>query len=277
MSVSPLIMLAVSTLAALIISVYCLYLGWFIVFQNLFYIPIIIACIYYEKKGFAFSVVLSFVYCSLILVSTKDTAIIMQALIRVCLFISIAWVITYLTMKRKQEEGSSKASELKFRTIFDMANDGILIADPETKKFIDGNKSICRLLGYSLDEIKKMGVMDIHPKEALPYIIGQFEKQSRGEITVSKDLPIKLKDGSVRYADVNANAVDIGGKTYTMGLFRDVTERKQAEGMIAEKVKELERMAKIMEDREDKILELKKKIVELEKATDRGQTTDQRP
>jgi len=142
--------------------------------------------------------------------------------------VKLVGTVQDITDRKKMEE-EIKVSELKFRNIFDMANDGILIADIETKTFLDGNKSICRMLGYSIDEIKKMGVMDIHPKEDIPYIIDQFEKQSRGEITVSENLPVKLKDGSVRYMDVNANAVKIGGKTHTMGLFRDVTERRKLE------------------------------------------------
>lgn len=32
--------------------------------------------------------------------------------------------------------------------------------------------------GYSLEEIKNLGVMDIHPQDDLPYVLDQFEQQS---------------------------------------------------------------------------------------------------
>ena len=132
-------------------------------------------------------------------------------------------------IQHRLSEAEIRASEEKFRMIFDNANDGILLADMESKKFLSGNATICRMLGYSQEEIKNVGVMDIHPEKDIPYVMEQFEKQSRKEIDVAQDLPIKRKDGSVFYADVNSAPVEISGKRYLLGIFRDVTERKQAE------------------------------------------------
>ncbi|MHC4388814.1 MAG: PAS domain-containing sensor histidine kinase, partial [Planctomycetota bacterium] len=42
------------------------------------------------------------------------------------------------------------------------------------------------------------------------------------------------KDGTVFYADVNSAPVRLGGKTYLMGLFRDISERRQAEAALRE-------------------------------------------
>ncbi|OGW43874.1 MAG: hypothetical protein A2Y66_04170 [Nitrospirae bacterium RBG_13_41_22] len=135
-------------------------------------------------------------------------------------------------IQHRLTEAEIMASEEKFRMIFDNANDGILLADTESKKFHFANVTICHMLGYSQEEIKNMGVMDIHPEKDIPYIIEQFEKQIRKEIEVAQDLPMKRKDGSVFYADVNSSPVEIEGKRYLLGIFRDITERKQAEEMI---------------------------------------------
>ncbi len=105
---SPLAVIAATTLATIAISVYCLFSGWFIIFQNLFYIPIIIACVFYARKGFAFSVALSFGYLLLIIAFTRDSAVIMQALIRVFIFVGVAGVTTFLSVKRKQIEEELK-------------------------------------------------------------------------------------------------------------------------------------------------------------------------
>ena len=135
-------------------------------------------------------------------------------------------------IQHRLSEAEIRDSEEKFRMIFDNANDGILLADTESKKFHFANVTICRMLGYSQEEIKNMGVMDIHPEKDIPYVIEQFEKQSRKEIKVAQDLPVKRKDGSVFYADVNSAPVEISGKRYLLGIFRDITERKQAEEMM---------------------------------------------
>jgi PAS domain S-box-containing protein len=139
-------------------------------------------------------------------------------------------IIGYWTdiTERKQTEAALKESEQRFRTIFEGAVDGILLADIETKKFRVGNKMICRMLGYSLKEVKNLGVMDIHPKEALPFVMEQFDRLARGEITKTSELPVKRKDCSVFYAEISTVLLKLDAGTYLMGTFRDITERKQA-------------------------------------------------
>jgi PAS domain S-box-containing protein len=136
--------------------------------------------------------------------------------------------------ERKRADEQLKESEQKFRTIFDNVTDGILVADAESKMFLTGNKKMCQLLGYSEEEIKTMGVMDIHPEKDLPYVIEQFKKQSRKEFTVARDLPVKRKDGSVFYADINSSPLTLEGKTYIVGIFRDITEEMRAEEKLRE-------------------------------------------
>jgi two-component system CheB/CheR fusion protein len=141
-----------------------------------------------------------------------------------------------ITERKQMERELARAKEEEFRVIFDNATDGILLADLENGKFYMGNKTICRMLGYSQEEIKNLSTMDIHPKKDLPYVISQFERQTKGEITLVADIPVKRKNGSIFYADVNATTITIAGKTYLMGFFRDITERKR----IDEKARRME-------------------------------------
>ncbi|MDO8727518.1 MAG: PAS domain S-box protein [Candidatus Methanoperedens sp.] len=122
-------------------------------------------------------------------------------------------------------------SEEKFRTLFDNAIDGIMLADVETKKQYMANKKICNMLGYSSEEILNLSVMDLHPEKDIPWIIELFEKQAKGENSFVENIPVKRKNGSVFYADINTSTMIIAGKLYNMGLFRDVTERRQNEEM----------------------------------------------
>ena len=131
--------------------------------------------------------------------------------------------------ERKQAEDMLKESEQRFKSIFENAPDGMLVADTKTKGFYLGNEVICRMLGYKKEEIRHLRVMDIHSKEDLPYVIEQFEKQAKGEITLARNIPVKRKDGSIFYADINTILLPLDGKTYMMGLFRDITEQKHME------------------------------------------------
>ena len=103
---SPIVVIAVTTLAIIAISIYCLAYGYFIIYQNLFYIPIIIACVYYTKRGFVFSVIIACLYFLLTIVFTRESLILLQALVRALIFVLVAGVITYLSLARKRVEES---------------------------------------------------------------------------------------------------------------------------------------------------------------------------
>ena len=76
-----------------------------------------------------------------------------------------------------------------FKAIFDDARDGLLLAQADTRRFVMANKSICRMLGYSEEELLKLSVDDIHPAPDLPRVIDIFKAQAKGEINSAVGLP----------------------------------------------------------------------------------------
>jgi len=136
--------------------------------------------------------------------------------------------------QRKRAENKLRESEERFRMIFNHSEDGMIVANPETRKFIYVNTAICKLLGYAEDELTQMGVIDLHPKESLENILSEFEALARGDKSLAKDIPFLKKDGTIIYMDTNASILKIDGKYRIMGVFRDITERKQAEDTLKE-------------------------------------------
>ena len=130
-------------------------------------------------------------------------------------------------LKRKIEE--LRESETRFKLLFEMARDGILATDAKTRKFVFANPAICEMTGYGEKELLSMGINNIHPKKDLPYVMNQFTMQLQGKITVVKDMPVLRKDKTVFYCDINSYPLTLGGRELLIGLFRDVTERRQAE------------------------------------------------
>ncbi len=131
--------------------------------------------------------------------------------------------------KQMQAEEALRESESRFKNIFEYANDGILLVDIETRKFLMGNMSLCNMLGFLPEEISSCGTSDIIPEDALNYVMDIFEKQIRREIILARDIPLKRKDGTIIYADVNSSLVEVKGKTYICGFLRDISRRKKAE------------------------------------------------
>ncbi len=141
------------------------------------------------------------------------------------------WLLRDIT-DRERAADALRQSETLFKAIFDHARDGITLADRETQKFFLGNARISQMLGYSPEEFTTLGISDIHPADSLAAVFDKFERFARDSERVSYDVPVKRKDGSIFYADINSALVTLDGKTYVMGIFRDITERKKAEDAV---------------------------------------------
>ena len=151
----PLVLITFLTVAILIVSVIALISGWLTIFQNLFYIPIILACVYYVKRGFVFSVLLACSYFVLMLTFSNDPVVIEGALIRVLIFILVAGVITYLSIIRIRAEKSLRESEERYSSLFDNNYSVSLIIDPDTG-------------GSRMPTQRQPGITDI-PMTSLPH------------------------------------------------------------------------------------------------------------
>ena len=164
-------------------------------------------------------------------------------------------------------ENALQKSEETFKGIFNNARDGILLADIETKKFIFGNAMISQMLGYGLDELMTMGVEDIHPVEKLPEVIDSFEKLVRQETALVVDIPVKRKNGSLFFADINSFLIELSGHTYIVGFFRDVTKRKRAEEELHRVLKELDqRVQDRTEELQQTVAQLQQEVTERQRA-----------
>jgi PAS domain S-box-containing protein len=137
--------------------------------------------------------------------------------------------------ERKIAQEALRKSEDTFRAIFHSLSDGLLLADRETKKFLMGNPAICNMLGYTLEELNRLGLRDIHPEDHLPSVLNRFEEITGRRNKVAKDIPVRRKDGSVFYADITGSLpILFNGRESLMGVFRDITEHKQAENALKE-------------------------------------------
>ncbi len=113
-------------------------------------------------------------------------------------FLSTFSSITGNALERKRTEEELRESEQRYATLFRNAAEGILVADIETKVFVYANPAICRMLGYSEEEIKRLGVQDIHPAESLAHVLGVFEAQALGKKPFSRGAPLPA-EGRLRH------------------------------------------------------------------------------
>ncbi|WP_305065641.1 PAS domain-containing sensor histidine kinase [Methanococcoides sp.] len=126
------------------------------------------------------------------------------------------------------EKGLLESEDI-YKALFEGTAEGILVADIETKEFLFANPAMCKMLGYTEEELLQKSVLDIHQKNDLKCAISEFESQARGEKTLSSSRPCLRKNGTTLYADINTTNVLINGRGCNVGFFTDTTERKKIE------------------------------------------------
>jgi len=94
-----------------------------------------------------------------------------------------------ITVCERAEEGL-RGSEIRYRRLFEAAQDGILILDFATGRVVDVNPFLTNLLGYSHAELAGKDLWEIHPDEDISAIRVSFaDLQTQGVIRYD-DLPL---------------------------------------------------------------------------------------
>ena len=131
--------------------------------------------------------------------------------------------------ERKRAEEALREQHDELRAIYEGMFNGLVILDFETKRIIRVNSSLCRMLGYTEEELLSMSVMDIHPTDEVPRIMQRIQARVDEGYREDVDVPVLRKDGSILYANVIGNPLVQRGRQCIAAFFRDVTQRKRAE------------------------------------------------
>ncbi len=147
-------------------------------------------------------------------------------------------------------------SEERYRTLFETANEGILIADPVTQKMEYANPAMCNILGYTADELTKLHVSELSHEDDLTYVLSEFQSHLDGAKTLSYAIPLMKKDRSRVILETFSTMVVINGKRLLAGFFTDQTE------MVAARKEQMQAECKLR-DTLEKTVEVIAKTVEL--------------
>jgi two-component system, cell cycle sensor histidine kinase and response regulator CckA len=131
-------------------------------------------------------------------------------------------------------------SEARYRSLFESAPDGILVADSEGR-YVDANPSGLAMLGYSREELIGMSSAEILALDEEPHVDVALAELSGGA-EHRREWRFRRKDGSEFSADVMATVMADGR---ILALVRDVSDRKRMEEQLrqAQKIEAVGRLA----------------------------------
>ena len=131
--------------------------------------------------------------------------------------------------ERKRAEEALRATEARYRTLFEYAPNGIVIANPESY-YLDANASICKMLGYARDELVGLHAADIVAPGEIQRI-GEALSTIKARDDYHREWQFRRKDGSLFPAEVLATQMPDGN---LLAVISDISERKQAEKALYE-------------------------------------------
>lgn len=133
----------------------------------------------------------------------------------------------------KRAEEALRASEERFRSIFESSKDGIYLTSVEGT-ILNVNNALCDMLGYSMKELLSIDAVSLYDskksRERFQNDIGE-----KGFLT-DYTLVLKKKDGTIIECEESATMIHDGDGNVIgyQGIIRDVTERRKMEERLAQ-------------------------------------------
>ncbi|MES2514388.1 MAG: redoxin domain-containing protein [Bacteroidota bacterium] len=143
---------------------------------------------------------------------------------------------------------SLKKQLSNYESIIEQANDSIMVIDIVDGKIHQSNPSAAKLLEYSKEELEKLSLFDLHPKEYLEQsssiVADVWEKGG----LIYKDIPFITKSGILIPVECSAKVAPFAGRPAIVIYARDITERLRLEKEINQQRHEIDEKNKDISD-----------------------------
>jgi len=135
--------------------------------------------------------------------------------------------------ERKRIELEKASSELRYRRLFETAQDGILILDAETGQIADVNPFLVDMLGYSKNELLGKRLWDIGAFVDAKKSREAYEELRKNNYIRYEDLPLETKTGQRMEVEFVSNTYLVDTERVIQCNVRDISERKRLERDLA--------------------------------------------
>ena len=116
--------------------------------------------------------------------------------------------------------------------LFEMSNDGIVVHEFTTGssrvRFMAANGVVCRLLGYTAEEMSRLTPLDITAPEEASQVL-QDAEQLLTSGTLVRETQFVAKSGTLVPVQISTRLFEDKGRTLALSVIRDLTEAKRAE------------------------------------------------
>jgi PAS domain S-box-containing protein len=126
-------------------------------------------------------------------------------------------------------EAKLRASESRYRRLFESAKDGILILDASTGQIVDVNPYLTELTGYSRADFLGQHLWEVGPFKNISAAKAAFAELLTNEYIRYEHLPLEARDGRKIAVEVVSNVYRVEDEKVIQCNVRDITERRRIE------------------------------------------------
>jgi PAS domain S-box-containing protein len=168
-------------------------------------------------------------------------------------------------INKMTSETALRASEVRYRRLFEAARDGVLLMDPDTRQITDVNPFMIEFLGFTYDQFVGKEFWEIGLLKDEQASKEMFCELQEKHFIRYENLPLKTMAGQIREVEVVANLYEEGAHSVIQCNIRDITERKQAKEELLAAKKAIDRHAVELEETvTERTAQLRETIGELE-------------
>jgi len=125
--------------------------------------------------------------------------------------------------ERKRAEEALREAEARYRRLFEVESDAILLGDSDTGRFLEANPAALKMYGYSREEFLGLTASEISTEQ---------RKTQTAMAEGKTHVPLRWhrkKDGTVFPVEITANFFFDQGRRRQVAAIRDVSERQRTE------------------------------------------------
>ena len=131
--------------------------------------------------------------------------------------------------RQSRSEEAIRDSEVRYRRLFEAAQDGILILDADTGLITDVNPFLMELLDYSREEFIGKALWEIGPFKDVAASKTAFRELQSQKYVRYENLPLATRAGRSINVEFVSNVYRVNNKKVIQCNIRDITRRKQDE------------------------------------------------
>lgn len=229
--------IVISTAMSYAVSYICLSCGTYTIYQNLFYIPIILSCFWYGKKGLVYSGIISALHFSFFMAYNPE--LFWEEIVRLSVFVAVGLIVYKLADNIKKHEYQIMQLNKKLRREVERFNKAEMLSrlgnyevDLKTGRTVWSDE-LFRIFGFepgSFEPTMEKRIELTYPADR-EFVRKNIEKAIADKTDFKIENRIVRADGSVRwvlstgYVECDENGIC---ENY-IGTILDITDRKELE------------------------------------------------